>query len=66
MSRTNAAFQNVVTTEPFVKMSRMSNQRKAEFVGDIFSYAKFLERSWQNFAENLCYTGTYDLPEILN
>jgi hypothetical protein len=36
MSRTKAGLQNAVTTEPYIKMSRMSNQRKDEFVGDIF------------------------------
>jgi hypothetical protein len=34
--RTKEGFQNAVTTEPFVKMSRMSHQRKTEFIGDIF------------------------------
>jgi hypothetical protein len=36
VSRTKAGLQNVVTTKPYVEMSHMSNQRKAEFVGDIF------------------------------
>jgi hypothetical protein len=36
VSRTKAGFQNAVTTEPYIKMSRMSNQWKAEFVGDLF------------------------------
>jgi hypothetical protein len=34
--RTRAGLQNAVTTEPYAEMSHMSNQRKAEFVGDIF------------------------------
>jgi hypothetical protein len=42
----------------------MSKQQKAEIVGDIFLYAKFLERSWRNFTKNLFYTGRYDLPRM--
>jgi hypothetical protein len=34
--RTEAEIQNAVTTKPYVEMSHMSNQRKDEFVGDIF------------------------------
>jgi hypothetical protein len=34
--RTKAGVQNAVTTEPYIEMSRMRNQWKAEFVGDIF------------------------------
>jgi hypothetical protein len=41
MPRTKAGFQNAVTTEPFVEMSHMSNQWKAEFVGDIFRMRSF-------------------------
>jgi hypothetical protein len=36
MSRTKAGIQNAVTTEPYIEMSHMSNQRKDEFVGDLF------------------------------
>jgi hypothetical protein len=36
VSRTKARLQNVVTTKPPVEMSRMSNQQKVEFVGNIF------------------------------
>jgi hypothetical protein len=36
MSRTEAGLQNAVTTKPYVEMNRMSNQKKAEFVGEIF------------------------------
>jgi hypothetical protein len=36
VSRTKAGLQNAVTTEPYIKMSHMSNQQKDEFVGDIF------------------------------
>jgi hypothetical protein len=39
--RTRAGLQNAVTTEPYAKMSHMSNQRKAEFVGDIFCMRSF-------------------------
>jgi carboxypeptidase C (cathepsin A) len=39
--RTKAGLQIAVTTEPYIKMSRMSNQRKAEFVGDIFYMRSF-------------------------
>jgi hypothetical protein len=41
VSRTKVGLQNAVTTEPYIKMSRMSNQRKAEFVGDIFHMRSF-------------------------
>jgi hypothetical protein len=41
MSRTKAGLQNAVTTEPYIKMSHMSIQRKAEFVGDIFHMRSF-------------------------
>jgi hypothetical protein len=34
--RTRVGIQNAVTTEPYIKMSHMSNQRKSEFIGDIF------------------------------
>jgi hypothetical protein len=36
VSRTKSGIRNAVTAKPYVEMSRMSNQRKAEFVGDIF------------------------------
>jgi hypothetical protein len=41
MSRTKAGLQNAVTTEPYIKMSRMSNQRKAEFVSNMFHMQSF-------------------------
>jgi hypothetical protein len=41
MSRTKAGLQIAVTTKPYIKMSRMSNQQKAEFVGDIFCKQSF-------------------------
>jgi hypothetical protein len=45
--RTRAGLQNAVTTEPFVEMSRMSNQWKAEFTGDIFHMRSF----WKGHGE---------------
>jgi hypothetical protein len=36
LARTEAGPQNTVATKQYVKMGRMSNQRKAEFIGDIF------------------------------
>jgi hypothetical protein len=36
VSRTEAGLQIAVTTKPYAEMSRISNQRKAEFVGDLF------------------------------
>jgi hypothetical protein len=36
MSKTEAGFQNVVTTKPYGEIGHMSNQQKSEFVGDIF------------------------------
>jgi hypothetical protein len=41
VSRTKAGIQNAVTTEPYIEMSRMSNPRKAEFIGDIFRMRSF-------------------------
>jgi hypothetical protein len=41
VSRTNAGLQNAVTTEPYIEMSHMSNQRKSEFIGDIFHMRSF-------------------------
>jgi hypothetical protein len=41
VSRTKAGLQNAITTEPYIKMSRMSNQWKDEFVGDIFHMRSF-------------------------
>jgi hypothetical protein len=43
MSRTKAGHQNAVTTEPYIEMSRMSNQWKVEFDGDIFHMRSFWE-----------------------
>jgi hypothetical protein len=34
--RTEAELQNAVTTKPYVERGRMSNQKKADFIGDIF------------------------------
>jgi hypothetical protein len=65
MSITKAELQIAVATKLHAEMSCMSNQRKAEFVSDIFLYAKILARSRRNFAKNLFYTGKYDLHEIL-
>jgi hypothetical protein len=36
VSRIKAGLQNAVTTESYIEMSHMSNQRKAEFIGNIF------------------------------
>jgi hypothetical protein len=36
LPRTGAVLQNAVTTKLYAEMSRISNQRKAEFVSDIF------------------------------
>jgi hypothetical protein len=41
LSRTEIEIQSTVATKPYVKMSRMSNQQKAEFVGDIFRIQSF-------------------------
>jgi hypothetical protein len=41
VSRAEAGIQNAVPTKPHVKMSRMSNQQKAEFVSDIFCMRSF-------------------------
>jgi hypothetical protein len=74
MSRTKAGLQNAVTTEPYIKMSHMSNQRKAEFVGDIFHMRSFWGGHGENFAKSLFYAGKmvrtrtsedaiFDIPE---
>jgi hypothetical protein len=34
--RTRVRHQNAVTTEPYAETSCMSNQQKAEFIGDLF------------------------------
>jgi hypothetical protein len=49
VSRTKTGLQNAVTTEQYIKMSHMSNQRKAEFVGDIFHMRSF----WRGHGEIL-------------
>jgi hypothetical protein len=36
MFRTRVRIQNAVTTERYAEMSRINNQQKAEFVGDLF------------------------------
>jgi hypothetical protein len=36
VSRTEEGLQNAITTKPYVEMSRMSNQQKAECVSNIF------------------------------
>ncbi len=41
--RTETEIQSTVETEPYVKTSCISNQKKAEFVGDIFIYEVFGE-----------------------
>jgi hypothetical protein len=41
VSRTKAGVQNAVTTEPYIEMSCISNQRKSEFVGDFFHMQSF-------------------------
>jgi hypothetical protein len=41
VSKTKAGLQNSITTEPYIEMSHMSNQWKAEFVGDIFHMQSF-------------------------
>jgi hypothetical protein len=41
VSKTEAGLQNAVTTKLYVEMSRMSKQRKAEFVSDIFRIRSF-------------------------
>jgi hypothetical protein len=41
MSRTEAVLQIAVTTKPYAEMSHMSNQRKNEFVSDIFCMGRF-------------------------
>jgi hypothetical protein len=43
-------------------MSRMSNQRKAEFVGDNF-LCEVSGKVMAKFRKNEFYTGSYDLPE---
>jgi hypothetical protein len=41
VSRTEAGLEIAVTTKPYAKMSRMSNQQKAEFISDIFHMQRF-------------------------
>jgi hypothetical protein len=35
LSRIEAGFQNTVAAKPYAEMGRMSNQQKAELIGDI-------------------------------
>jgi hypothetical protein len=48
MSRTRAGLQSAVTTKPYVEMSHMSNQWKAEFVDDIF----YMQIFWEGHGKN--------------
>jgi hypothetical protein len=41
MSRTEAEFQIAVSTKPYAKMSRKSNQQKSEFVKSNFGIQRF-------------------------
>jgi hypothetical protein len=41
LSIIKAGIQIAVTTEPYIKMSHMNNQWKAEFIGDIFCMRSF-------------------------
>jgi hypothetical protein len=41
MSRTKAELQNAVMTEPYIDISHVSDQWKAEFIGDIFRMRSF-------------------------
>jgi hypothetical protein len=45
-------------------MSRMSNQQKAEFIGDLF-ICEVSGKVMAKFAKNLFYTRRYDLLEML-
>jgi hypothetical protein len=41
VSRTEAGLQIAVATKPYVEMSHMSNQKKSEFVSNIFCMRRF-------------------------
>jgi hypothetical protein len=41
LSRTEAGIQIAITIKPYVEMSRISNQRKSDFIGDIFCMQSF-------------------------
>jgi hypothetical protein len=41
MFRTRVRLQNAITMEPYAEMSHMSNQRKAEIIGDLFRMQSF-------------------------
>jgi hypothetical protein len=41
LSRIETGLQNAIMTKPYVKMGRMSNQQKVEFIGDIFRIRSF-------------------------
>jgi hypothetical protein len=40
-SRTETEIQSTMASKPLAEMSRMNNQQKAEFVGDIFHTRSF-------------------------
>jgi hypothetical protein len=63
--RTEAELQNAVTTKPYVERGRMSNQQKAEFIGDIFHMRSCWGGHGEISPKNLFHTGRYDLPEKL-
>jgi hypothetical protein len=42
LSRIEAGFQNTVAAKPYAEMGRMSNQQKAELIGDIVH----IQSSW--------------------
>jgi hypothetical protein len=41
LSRTEAGLQNAIATKPYSETGRISNQQKAEFVGNIFHIRSF-------------------------
>jgi hypothetical protein len=41
LSRTEAGLQNAITAKPYAETSHMSNQQKAEFVGDVVRIQSF-------------------------
>jgi hypothetical protein len=51
---TSSWFQNPVAIKPCIRIGRMSNQRKSEFVGDNFGIQSFGEGHGKNSSKSQC------------
>jgi hypothetical protein len=64
--RTKVGLQNAITTEPYIEMSHMSNQRKAEFIEATFFVCEVSGEVMVNFRQepilyrNMVHTRTFE------